>query len=253
MPEGKTLIRRDPYLFLTGRFGFRAEPAELMQPAGVMQGIFETERMIDLPRQRERLAAELQSTVGIAEVPQGERQITTVSDAGIFANQRGPVGGSRAVIVFRDRAVAPLVSAEEIAAIEHRQPAQEKRFHQNAGIVEPLAKFHRLLGQIGTEPKVAAHHMKGDSCPTSSRSAAAFLRAVRKERGRDRIPGRLQDRHNRAMRSSRFPSSPSSSSSRVSRSGEGSSLSSNASPFVKWEIASTLANLSRDRIAALSL
>ena len=31
VPEGKTLIRRDPYLFFTGRFGFRAEAAVLMQ------------------------------------------------------------------------------------------------------------------------------------------------------------------------------------------------------------------------------
>src|SRR4029077_13909986 len=57
VPEGKTLIGRDPYLFFTSRFGFRTEAAVLMQPSAVMQGIFETERMIDLPGQRKRLAA----------------------------------------------------------------------------------------------------------------------------------------------------------------------------------------------------
>src|SRR4029077_14671509 len=123
---------------------------ELIKPGGVMQGVFETEGMVNLSRQRDRLTAELQCTLGIAEVPQGQRQITPVGDAGVFANQRGPVGGSCAVIEFRDRAVAPLVSAGEIAAIEHRQPAQEKRFHQNAGILEPLAKYHRLLGKVST-------------------------------------------------------------------------------------------------------
>jgi hypothetical protein len=72
------------------------------------------------------------------------------------------------------------VSAK-IAAMSIVSP-RRKSFHQNAGIVSRFAKFHRLLGKVGTEPKVSAHHMKGKS-PHIIAKRSAFLEPFAKGAG----------------------------------------------------------------------
>ena len=47
MPKEKRLFRGDTNLFIACGLRFRAQPAMLVKPASMMQGIFEAERMIN--------------------------------------------------------------------------------------------------------------------------------------------------------------------------------------------------------------
>ena len=98
-------------------------------------------------------------------MPQGQRQITAVSDAGILAHESGPERRALAIVKLGDRPRATVASPGKIAAIEPRQTLQEESLHQDAGIVEPFAKRHRFVRQFGADPEIAAHDMEGEISP----------------------------------------------------------------------------------------
>ena len=90
MPQRKTLFGRDRDLFLGSRLNLGPQPAKLVEPGGVVQTVSQAERVADLAGQLTHLLVDLQCLVGVAEVPEGHRQIAADVDAGVVARLRGP-------------------------------------------------------------------------------------------------------------------------------------------------------------------
>ena len=159
MPQRKTLFSRDRDLFLGSRLNLDPQPAKLVQPAGVVQAVSQAERVADLAGQLTHLLIDLQCLVGVAEVPQGHRQIAADVDAGVVARLRGPELDALPVVELGERRREAVAGAGEICPIEHRLAGDVERFHHAAGIVEGPGKFHRLGDQLHTEPDLAADEM----------------------------------------------------------------------------------------------
>src|ERR1700731_339181 len=101
-------------------------------------------------------------------MPQGQRQIATVSNAGILADQRSPKRGALAVVKLGDGPRATVTSTGKIAAIELCHASEKKSLHEDPGIVEPFAKRDRFLSEICADPKIAAHDMEREISPHDS-------------------------------------------------------------------------------------
>ena len=115
VPERKTLFGRDCDLFLGGRLDLGPEPAKLVEPGRVVQGIGQAERVADLAGQLTHLPIGLQGLVRVAQVPQGHRQIAAVGDAGVVARVGGPELGALPVVVLGDRRREAVAGAGEIS------------------------------------------------------------------------------------------------------------------------------------------
>src|SRR4029077_3860070 len=102
MPEEKTLLCRDPHLLFAGRLCLGSQSTMMVKPTCVMQCILEAKGLVDRAGEFKHLAVELQRLVRKTEVPQGQRQIATVSYAGILAYQRSPKRGALAVVKIGD-------------------------------------------------------------------------------------------------------------------------------------------------------
>ena len=137
----------------------------LVEPARVMQGVFEAEGVVESACKLDHFAVEFKRLVREPEVPQGQREITAMSDAGILAHESGPKRRALAVVELGNRPRATLASPGKIAAIEPCQTLQKESLHQNARIVESLAKRHGFVRQLAANTKVAAHDMKGEITP----------------------------------------------------------------------------------------
>jgi hypothetical protein len=59
VPEKKSLFGRDPNLLFAGRLCLRSQPTMLEKPTGMMQGIFQTERLVNGARQGQHLIVDL--------------------------------------------------------------------------------------------------------------------------------------------------------------------------------------------------
>ena len=126
VPKKKPLFRRDPNLLVAGRLRRNPQSAMLVEPSRVMQCVFQTEGLIDGTRELEHLVVELQRFVRKTEVPQGQRQITAVSDAGILAHEPGPERRALAVVELGDRPRATVASPGKIAPIKPCQAPSER-------------------------------------------------------------------------------------------------------------------------------
>ena len=165
MPEKKPLLRCDPDLLVAGRLRLLSQPAMLAEPTRVMQCVFEAERLVDLAGKLNHFAVEFERLIRKTEVPQSQRQIAAMSDAGILAQVSGPEGRALAIVELGDRARTAIAGTGKIAPIEPCQTLQEESLHQDSGIVESLAKLHGFIRQLAANAEVAAHDMKREITP----------------------------------------------------------------------------------------
>ena len=159
VPQCKTLFGRDRDLFFGSRLDLGPEPAILVQPTRVVQGVGQAERVADLAGQLKHLSVDLQSLVRVAQVPQRNRQVGAAGDAGIVARVDCPKLGALPVVVLGHRRREAVAGAGEIRTIEHRLTRHEQRFHHDAGVVELAGKLHPLGGQVHAQAEIAAYGM----------------------------------------------------------------------------------------------
>ena len=105
----------------------------LVEPAGVMQCVFEAEGMVDARVRARGFAIEFERPVRKAEVPQGQREIAAMRDAGILARCVGPKRGALAVVELGKRPGATIAGAGKIAPVKPCQTLEKERLHQDAG------------------------------------------------------------------------------------------------------------------------
>src|SRR5215469_4741639 len=97
-PEIEPLLRGDANLLVPGRMCLDPKPAMLIKPARMMQRVFEAEGVVDCACELHHLAVELQRPVRETKMPQGQRQITAMRDAGILAHEPCPERRARAIV-----------------------------------------------------------------------------------------------------------------------------------------------------------
>ena len=148
VPEKKPLFVAIRICSSPAAVAFDPQSAMLVEPTRVMQCVFEAEGVVDAACELDHLVIEFERLVRKTEVPQGQRQITAMSDAGILAHESGPKRRALAVVELGNRPRATLASPGKIAAIEPCQTLQEESLHQDAGIVESFAKRHGFVRQL---------------------------------------------------------------------------------------------------------
>src|SRR5688500_13578741 len=94
-----------------------------------------------------RLAVYLESLIWIAQMPQNQRQIATVSYPGVLAHPCYPRACQLLIIVVRESPLILITGAYKITTVEKRDAQQEQSLHPNAGIIESLGERNALFGE----------------------------------------------------------------------------------------------------------
>src|SRR5215471_14494259 len=94
------------------------------------------ESVSDLASELLSLTLQLESLIGIAEMPQIQEQITPLCDAGIVTRIGSPKLRSRSIVVFGERLLMIRTRNCEVAAVKARNARHEQRFHCYPGIVQ---------------------------------------------------------------------------------------------------------------------
>src|SRR5262249_3547633 len=118
VPPQETLFGGYAELFVTGRLGLRAEPAVLIEQSREAVGVSQGERLAERVRQLSHLAIDREGLVGVAQVPQGQREEAAMGNPRILAGVLGPELRPRPVIVLRQRSSVAGTGTCEIPAIK---------------------------------------------------------------------------------------------------------------------------------------
>ena len=171
--------------------------------------------------------------------------------AGVVPRERGPELRALAVVVCGQRSLEVLSRGGELRPVEHRDAGHEQRFHQDAGIGQAVGELHTLVGQVHALSDVAAHQTPFPRAQHGSeqlrRLSGPFAQlAGTFQDGSDLgcgvpadgdVAGRQGAQELQLL---------------ASRSGDSASAPTSVRPFVRWPIASTSADRSRDRSPAFS-
>src|SRR5436190_1899116 len=125
LPELEALICPDGHLCLGCRLHVGSEPAIMTEKGRKVRGMPEAVRMADRARKFARLAIELCCLVRVAKVPQVEREVATVSNAGVVAGIGAPELCLLAVVESRECLLVADTSRVELGAVEHRRTLHE--------------------------------------------------------------------------------------------------------------------------------
>ena len=113
--------------------------------------------MADRSSQLTRLAINFEGLVGVAKVPQCQREIVTVRYARVVAGVGGPELGALAVVVGGQGFLAACTGAGKLTAVKHCGARHEQGFHEHAGVVPAFCERHSVGGQVHGQPQIAAH------------------------------------------------------------------------------------------------
>src|SRR4029453_7108318 len=98
--QRKPLVPCEAYLLAADRETLRRQTKILMEPACVMQRIGEAERMVDRAREFKHFVIHLKRRLGIAEVPQRQREIAAMRHSGMFTDSDRPHAGPLPIVVI---------------------------------------------------------------------------------------------------------------------------------------------------------
>ena len=157
MPERKSLLCPNCHFFLGCLQNPGPEPAVLVEESPEVQSMAEAEWVADRSSQFAHLAIEPERLVGVAEVPQGQGEIAAVRHAGVVTGISSPELRLFAILVAGQCLFEVGAGARELPTVEHRNARHEERFHQHAGVVQPLRQLHSFGSEVHAHPQVGAH------------------------------------------------------------------------------------------------
>src|SRR4029453_5161196 len=79
---------------------------------------------------------QLESLIGIAEMPQIQKEITALCYAAIVTTVRGPKLRSSSIVVLGERLLVVRTRIRELATVKARNPRHKQRFHCYPGVLE---------------------------------------------------------------------------------------------------------------------
>ena len=103
VPERKALFGRESPLPRRRRLDLGSEPAVVVKKRREVHGMAKAERVADGSPQLTHLANKLEGLIRVAEMPQGQREVATVSHAGVVPGIGGPELRALAVVVGSQR------------------------------------------------------------------------------------------------------------------------------------------------------
>src|SRR6516225_2969893 len=99
------------------------------EKGGKVDRMSEAEGVANRSSQRARFATQLEGLVRVAEVPQVEREITTMRHASVVAGVGCPIPRALTVVIVGQRLFVAGTSGHEASSIELCNPRHEQRFH----------------------------------------------------------------------------------------------------------------------------